>query len=267
MSMIIFFLFCFVSISNCDIACRTTSWWVLQPISKSILQSFLSQSKETLTFNTSNPLARFMQDDEHPVYFEFNKQNDCEYTALPPTLANITEQTFVEFKLEIPYLIRNNKNIMFKPLLYQNSLLNVFATHVVYGLPANFATMNADFDKNTYSISYEKGLVEVSFEPLIPNLVPFGSSGTANFSSFVDANVSPWLAFPFSSLSHNTKCASNIYNFTEPALIRPVKMVLNVTGNTLEAIPSGIYTNEGNQPLGAWQIDVPSKITSTYDCD
>ncbi|CAF1234188.1 unnamed protein product [Adineta steineri] len=267
MSMIIFFLFCFIPISNCDITCRTTSWWVLQPFPKSLLQQFLDESKVTLTFNTSNPLARFMQDDEHPVYFEFNKQNDCEYTALPPILANITEQTFVEFKLEIPYLIQNNKNIMLKPLLYQNSLLNVFATHVVYGLPANFATMNADFDKNTYSISYEKGLVDVSFEPLIPNLVPFGSPGTANFSSFVDANVSPWLAFPFFSLSHNTKCASNIYNFTAPALIRPVKMVLNITGNILEAIPSGTYTNEGNHPLGAWQIDVPSKITSTYGCD
>ncbi|CAF1593753.1 unnamed protein product [Adineta steineri] len=266
MSMIIFFLFCFIPISNCDITCRTTSWWVLQPFPKSLLQQFLDESKVTLTFNSSNPLARFMQDDEHPVYFEFTTPTNCEYTALPPTLANITEQTFVEFKLEIPYIILNNKNIMFKPLLYQNSLQNVAATQVVYGLPANFAIMNADFDKNTYSISYEKGSVQVSFEPLIPNLVPFGSPGTANFSSFVDANVSPWLAFPF-SLSHNTQCASHKYNFTAPALIRPVKMSLNVIGDILEAIPSGIYTNEGNQPLGAWQIDVSYRVTQTYDCD
>ena len=77
-----------------------------------------------------------MKNDEHPVYFEFNQQNQCQQSSLPPWLANATEQTFVEFKLEIPYLIRKNKTVMLKPLIYQNSLLDVGATHAVYGLPA-----------------------------------------------------------------------------------------------------------------------------------
>jgi hypothetical protein len=126
-----------ISTSNCDIDCRTTAWWVLQPFSKSILQSFFPKSEE-LIFNSSNPLASFMKNDEHPVYFEFNHQNQCEESSLPPFIANITEQTFVEFKLQIPYLIRKNKTVMLKPLIYQNSLLNVGATHIVYGLPAYF---------------------------------------------------------------------------------------------------------------------------------
>jgi len=140
MSTEIFLLLCLISIINSETNCRTTSWWVLQPFSKSILQSFLSNSKEELIFNSSNPLANFMKTDEHPVYFEFNQQNQCQQSSLPPFIANITQQTFVEFKLEIPYLIRKNKTVMLKPLVYQNSLLDVDATHVVYGLPAYFVS-------------------------------------------------------------------------------------------------------------------------------
>lgn len=123
--------------------------------------------------------------------------------------------------------------------------------------------MSADFANSKYSISYEHGLVEASFVPLTPTFLPFGSPGTTNFSSFIDANVSPWLAFP--PLSH-TKCASNLYDFLHTGHIRPVKMTLNIIGNILQDIPSGIYSNEGNQPLGAWQIEVSTKITSTYEC-
>ena len=126
--------------------------------------------------------------------------------------------------------------------------------------------MDADFTKNTYSISFEQGSVEVSLEPLLPNLVPLGSPGTANFSSFADANVSPWLAFPPLSIIHPTKCASNIYGFTQAAHVRPVNTTIKVTGNIFHTIPQGIYTNPGNQPLGAWQVDVQTKITGTFEC-
>jgi hypothetical protein len=136
----IFLLFCLISIGNSETNCRTTGWWVLQPVSKSILQQFLSKSKEELLFNSSNPLANFMKNDEHPVYFEFNQQNHCEESSLPPFLANLTDQTFVEFKLEIPYLIRKNKPVMFKPLIYQNSLLDVEASYFFYGLPTYFVS-------------------------------------------------------------------------------------------------------------------------------
>jgi len=136
----IFLLLCLISINKGETDCRTTAWWVLLPFSKSILQPFLSKSKDELTFNSSNPLANFMKNDEHPVYFEFNKQNQCEQSSLPPFIANITEQTFVEFKLEIPYLIRKNETVMLKPLVYQNSLLDVEASYLVYGLPAYFVS-------------------------------------------------------------------------------------------------------------------------------
>ena len=132
--------------------------------------------------------------------------------------------------------------------------------------------MKADFENNKYSISYKQESLEVSFQPLLPTLMAFGSSETANFSSFVDANVSPWLAFPpwptFPKVlfPHYTKCASNIYAFSQTAHIRPVTMTLNITGDLLQYIPHGIYTNAGNQPLGAWQIDVHTNITSTCKC-
>ncbi|CAF3303597.1 unnamed protein product [Rotaria socialis] len=258
--------FSLISISYSQTNCRTTAWWVLMPFPKTMLQPFLDHSKEILSFNSSNPLASFMKNDEHPVYFEFNQQNQCEQSSLPPWLANLTEQTFVEFKLEIPYLIRQNKTVMLKPLVYQNSALDVGATHLVYGLPSYLATMHADFDNNKYSISYKQGLVEVSFEPLTPSLLPFGSPETTNFSSFVDANISPWLAFPPVSIFSHTKCASNLYKFSQPAHIRPVKMTLNIRGDIFQSIPSGIYTNIGDRPLGAWQIDVQTTITSTYQC-
>lgn len=126
--------------------------------------------------------------------------------------------------------------------------------------------MTANFNSNKYSISYQKGSVEVSFEPLIPTMVPFGSPEAANFSSFVDANVSPWLAFPPLSISSKAKCASNVYNFSEPAHIRPVNTKLTINGDILQSIPSGTYQNPGNQPLGAWQIDVHTTVTPTYEC-
>lgn len=126
--------------------------------------------------------------------------------------------------------------------------------------------MHADFKNNMYSISYKQGSVQVSFNPLLPTLMPFGSPEAANFSSFVDANVSPWLAFPPLLIPHRTKCASNVYDFTQTAYLRPVNMTLKITGDIFQHIPQGIYTNAGNQPLGAWQIDVHTKITSTYEC-
>lgn len=126
--------------------------------------------------------------------------------------------------------------------------------------------MDADFTNNKYSISYKHGSVEVSFEPLTSTLLPFGSPETVNFSSFVDANISPWLAFPPLSFSYQTKCASNLYNFTQPARIRPVNMKLNIIGDIFHHIPAGVYTIIGNQPLGAWQVDVATTITPTYEC-
>jgi hypothetical protein len=142
MLVIILLLLNFISSGNGEIHCRTTAWWVLQPFSKSSLQSFLSKSEDALTFNTSNPLASFMKPDEHPVYFEFNQQNKCQQSSLPPLIANATEQTFVEFKLQIPYLIRKGKTVMLKPLLYQNSVLNTAATRLVYGLAADFVRLS-----------------------------------------------------------------------------------------------------------------------------
>ena len=85
--------------------------------------------------------------------------------------------------------------------------------------------MHADFKSNVYSISYKDGLAEASFEPLIPTTMRLNSPEMANFSSFIDANVSPWLAFPLlSSTPHQTKCASNVYNFSRSAYVRPVNM-------------------------------------------
>ena len=126
--------------------------------------------------------------------------------------------------------------------------------------------MSADFGHNQYSITYEQGSIEASFVPLMPTLIPFGSALTVNFSSFIDANISPWLAYPPLSFLHPTKCASNIYNISQTALIRPVNMTLKIDGDILGKIPAGIYTNSGDQPVGAWQIDVRTKITSTFEC-
>ena len=53
-----------------------------------------------------------MTNDQHPVYLEFNQQNQCEQNSLPPWMANETQQTFVEFKLELLYLIYKNKSVM-----------------------------------------------------------------------------------------------------------------------------------------------------------
>ena len=98
----LFLLLSLIPFNAGEIDCRTTSWWVLQPFPKSVLQGFLSKSKEHLTFNSSNPLAKYMKTDEHPVYFEFNKQNQCQQSSLPPVIANATEETVIEVKLQIP---------------------------------------------------------------------------------------------------------------------------------------------------------------------
>lgn len=126
--------------------------------------------------------------------------------------------------------------------------------------------MSADFKGNSYTISTKQGSLKASFEPLTPTMFPFGSQETANFSSFIDANVSPWLAFPPLDLPSHTKCASNLYDFLVTGRLRPVEMTLELVGSLFHSIPSGTYRNSGNQPLGAWQIDVHTNITSTYEC-
>ena len=126
--------------------------------------------------------------------------------------------------------------------------------------------MQADFNHNSYTISTKDGSLQASFEPLASSLVPFGSPSTGNFSSFLDANVSPWLAFPPMSLLHHAKCASNLYDFPVTGRLRPVRMNLEIIGSLLRSIPAGVYQNAGNQPLGAWQIDVHTNITPTYEC-
>lgn len=145
-----FIVFSMIFFSNGETHCQTDSWWLLIPFSKTILKHFLSQSKQNLSFDVENPLSPFIEPDQHPVYLEFNRQYQCSQTGLPDWLANATEQTFVEFKLQIPYLIHQNQSVLLKPLIYQNSRLDVTASQVVYGLPTFFVSLNQFSMSNNY---------------------------------------------------------------------------------------------------------------------
>ena len=117
--------------------CHTTSWWVLLPIKKVYLDSYLKASNIPLTYNTSQlPFSSELKPDEHVVYLEFNKQNNCTTTSSSSSLSSLISLTFVEFKVEIPYLVRHGKNVMLKPLIYESKFIDTSATKIVYGLPA-----------------------------------------------------------------------------------------------------------------------------------
>ena len=126
--------------------------------------------------------------------------------------------------------------------------------------------MQANFEKNIYTISSKLGALEVTFQPLTNTLLPVNSAAMANFSSLVDANQSPWLAFPPTDLFKRVKCASNIYDFASAGRVRPVSMSMKILGKLLDPIPAGIYKNPGDEPLGAWQVDLRTTITSTFEC-
>jgi hypothetical protein len=116
--------------------CHTTSWWVLLPMKKVYLDNYLKATNIPLTYNTSQlPFSSELKSDEHVVYLEFNKQNDCKQISLS-FLSGIISLTFVEFKVQIPYLVRNDKNVMFKPLIYESKFIDTSATKLAYGLPA-----------------------------------------------------------------------------------------------------------------------------------
>ena len=116
--------------------CHTTSWWVLLPIKKIYLDNYLKASNIPLTYNTSQlPFSSELKPDEHVVYLEFNRQNNCTTTS-SSLLSSIISLTFVEFKVEIPYLVRNGKNLMLKRLIYESKFVDTSATKLVYGLPA-----------------------------------------------------------------------------------------------------------------------------------
>lgn len=126
--------------------------------------------------------------------------------------------------------------------------------------------MEADFDQNIYTISTNKGSLRASFQPLTEDFQLADSPSAANFSSFIDANRTPWLAFPPLSIFNRVKCASNIYNFHSGARVRPVLMSLSIVDQLLDPIPPGNYKNIGNQPMGAWQVDLKTTISSVFDC-
>jgi hypothetical protein len=124
--------------------CHTTSWWVLLPIKKVYLDNYLKASNIPLTYNTSQlPFSSEVKSDEHVVYLEFNKQNDCRTTS-SSFLSNIVSLTFIEFKVQIPYLVQKDKNVMLKPLIYESNFIDTSATRLVYGLPT-YTVSNKNF--------------------------------------------------------------------------------------------------------------------------
>jgi hypothetical protein len=108
------------------------------------LDNYLKASNIPLTYNTSQlPFSSEVKSDEHVVYLEFNKQNDCRTTS-SSFLSNIVSLTFIEFKVQIPYLVQKDKNVMLKPLIYESNFIDTSATRLVYGLPT-YTVSNKNF--------------------------------------------------------------------------------------------------------------------------
>ena len=195
----------------------------------------------------------------YPVFFELGKQIDCIAIKFLPFI----KTSFLEFKVEIPYVIRNNSigPYVFKPTIFSSSELDTYSSRIVYGLPTHNAKM--EMGKDYYYVQTKTGELNVSVN--IVNETFDGIYHYKNFTSFTSMVNTPWFCQNF--LGEN-RCASNTYNWNQ-AKIRPIKLAGKITGNLLgEMFNNFSFSTNGTDSniFGSAEMIVPLDIDLPFKC-
>ena len=231
--------------------CKTSGIWGLFDAPKELLKPFLVDGVEfdDHPYNISA--------NNHPLYLEFNIQHDCvAYGFIPAPKMH-------EFKVEIPFTkTKNIKNAMFKPLVIEDSLVNVLGSKYAYGLPTLWGSFLGDFN-NTYEFTHSDQNVKARFTRK-DNV--WKSAITENLNqSYIYINERPWFCDERDFVIGKEKCAMDYYGWTKPGFVyNSVDIEVEFNGKYI----NGSLSTKGidEQLLGGIHVEVELDISNRYTC-
>lgn len=240
-----------------NVACNMYAYWVFVPMDRTLVQSWLPSGVEfgSHPFNLSSSVW--------PVLLEFNNPVDCYVTWLP-----LIKQSMLEWKLEVPFLKQDGLEgpLMFKPVTYESSGINVLATKLEYGLNAILPQQmiqNNNSNPGQYAVvvSNNVGMIAEFFS--VSGQEAFVPASSASYAQpFIHVNDdTEWLGH---NIFQQEKCAKIYYQWAQ-SVVRPVTAHIHFDANFLPNDASSLaYSSEGG--IQAIQIQSVEHITSLAAC-
>jgi len=161
---------------------------------------------------------------------------------------------------------------MIKPVIYENSEMNVLATEFAYGLNAllsdqqSMTNISHNNQNNILSYTASNGTYYSAYKNKalsgIFQTTSKWSSSSVQLQVFKDMNAFPWLC---KGVLGATECATISYNWDE-VLIRPVSSQFKISANFFPGIPEQIFSFQEGQVLGVSEIVTMELISSASSC-
>jgi len=183
-------------------------------------------------------------------------------------------------KMEIPYVqfaqdMQNGKKpevFMYKPIIYEDSLLDTVASWFVYGLNARYASMIVNYGDDgkdgIYEIEYKNTKFIAIFDPAESKKTKVDWMPVEeypNFGVYMDMNKDRWLASNY--FTGSVKCSSMVY-FYNRTLLKPANVNITIHSSVLPGFNKffEFQSNDIRSPLGATHVKTELLIFPPQDC-
>eukprot|EP00756_Hemistasia_phaeocysticola_P002926 Hpha_TRINITY_DN11965_c0_g1::TRINITY_DN11965_c0_g1_i1::g.20443::m.20443 len=233
--------------------CTDHSTFVYIPVEREVAAGLLPDG---FCLEDDHPLRSKVPAGMHPLLLEFGKQEGCAQKGVP-----IFKTTFIEMKLEVPYVLRDGIGpSVYKPYIYASTRLDSVSSYLAYGLPTYYADMASN--ANNYTVQYKGMGIEAVFEHTSEEWGTLGDF--PNFSAYSDAVEKPW----FCKNLGKVRCASMTYQWDQMK-IRAASARISFHGAIFgEGLADKTFTTRGidTAALGSAQLVVPLSISWPFDC-
>lgn len=243
-------------------SCNSHTYLAIAKFDRRMVESLLPKDYY-LNENLPEEIASKFSNNTYPLIFEFGKQIDCWM------ISTLTKHTFLEFKLEIPYV--NHKDgysqKVYKPYIYADNYMDTYGSKILYGLSTFKAEMKFDESENFshYEVKTPDGKIIAKFDHSSHNKDFIAAENFINFDSFKHISSSPWYC---KNIFGNIKCADIFYKWSN-SKIRPVKISVEIQGNIIGDKLSGQYFTSQSvleDNLGSAEFFVEIEIGFPYQC-
>ena len=160
---------------------------------------------------------------------------------------------------------------MWKPIVYEDNLIDRMGSRSVYGLNAQGATFNRTDSVYSFTPSILRKREPQEQQDLEAFFTPVGNWTTdwksfPLFEEYVSINTYPWLC---NNILGQTQCAMNIYDW-QSMHMRPVSMEMTIHSSGVVPL-DGQYPMKWNmpginQPFGTVEVVVVVGITNPNTC-
>jgi len=258
----------FVDIEPYLISCQDRSVWVLVPVDKIHLWNIIPKD---ITFGDI-PEEYNINKDSHLIFFELGLQK-CYIKFFPFIYRN-----FHEFKYQIPYMKANpkvntlkaNKNIIYKPLLYCDTLLDSVSSYIFFGLDMKKAHMSVNYGDTglgKYEIHYNNSKFIAEFEgDYVSDQKWVNPNELKHFQIYSVINKQQWLCKNI--IFDEYKCSNMDYHYSK-ALVKPVSVKITILPNILPGFDKEFVfeSTDIRKPLGSLQIKTNFYIDPMGNCE